>query len=367
MRVAIIGAGVSGAACAFELERHGVTPDIFEEKPRTGDLFTHCGALLQIMNRPVKDPIKELFEKYQILINPLNPIKEITMHAPKATGSVYGNLGYFARRGQAKDSIENQVLGHLKTPVHFNVRADCSHLARDYDYVIVATGNSYITKVFGCWTDIFKSLIIGTTVLGSFDPCTLEMWLNTEYASSGYAYLAPFSNKSACLALAVKDANRENIDNYWNMFWQIEKFQYECTTLWYQEHISGLVYPHQVDNILFIGNAGGFLDPFLGFGLYAGVESGIAAARSIVEGKKYEGYLGQLKKNFMITAHMRRALNRLNNDGFDRLVSFLTTPGVRNVIYNTNIDMLKPTAALLDLTERIGSLVKGNRETENIQ
>ena len=37
MRVAIIGAGLSGLSCALELERHGIKPDIFEKKDYVGE------------------------------------------------------------------------------------------------------------------------------------------------------------------------------------------------------------------------------------------------------------------------------------------------------------------------------------------
>ncbi|MBC7106709.1 MAG: FAD-dependent oxidoreductase, partial [Firmicutes bacterium] len=33
MRVAIIGAGVAGLTCALELQRRGVVPEVFEQRP----------------------------------------------------------------------------------------------------------------------------------------------------------------------------------------------------------------------------------------------------------------------------------------------------------------------------------------------
>lgn len=32
MKVAIVGAGLSGLSCAFELKKHGIKPIIFEKK-----------------------------------------------------------------------------------------------------------------------------------------------------------------------------------------------------------------------------------------------------------------------------------------------------------------------------------------------
>ncbi|MDD4170522.1 MAG: NAD(P)-binding protein, partial [Desulfotomaculaceae bacterium] len=215
--MAIIGAGPSGLACAHELERHGVKPDIFEQSSRPGDLFEHVAALLQITNRPVKDQLEEIKKSCYIPLKPLNLLKKVTMHTPRVSGSVSGNLGYLLRRGQGEDSLENQLLAQIKTPIHYNTRADYAALALDYDYVVVATGTYDTTKTLGCWEDIYKTWLVGATVLGEFHPNHLEMWLNTEYAGSGYAYLTPFSHKSASLTLIVPKGKRKAID-CWEMF-----------------------------------------------------------------------------------------------------------------------------------------------------
>jgi len=356
LRVAIIGAGPSGLACAHELERHGVEPDIYEQRPRTGDLVEHVGALLQVMNRPVKDQIEEIKRSFHISLNPLNLINKIVMNTPRATGSVCGNLGYLIKRGQAEDTVESQLLSQVKTPVQYNTRADYADLASKYDYVVVATGTYDITKILGCWEDIFKTWLLGATVLGSFNPNVLKMWLNTEYAGSGYAYLTPFNQKSASLILVVSNANRKNIVDYWKKFWQIENFTYEISSLWDLEHVSGFVYPHQVGNILFVGTAGGFMEPLLGFAFFDAIRSGVFAARSIVEGRNYEELLAHLKENIRVSIKLRKVLNRCTNKEYDHLVSFLTTPGIKQFIYNTNLDIIKYMALLSGVSEEVMSL-----------
>ena len=215
MRVAIIGAGVSGLACAHELERHGIMPDIFEQRRRVGDLFAHMAVALQILHRPVKDQLKDLKENYHISLKPANVLKKITMHTPKVTGSIYGNLGYLMLKGQSENAVSNQLLKQVKSPVYYNTRAEYTKLAREYDYVVVATGGREITSILGCWEDVSLNWVMGSTVLGSFDPNAMMMWLNTEYAGSSYAYLTPFNRKSASLVLIVSNAKREEMGYYW--------------------------------------------------------------------------------------------------------------------------------------------------------
>ncbi len=353
MRVAIIGAGVSGLACANELERHGIAPDVFEDRWRCGELFPHVGVLLQIMHRPVKDLVQDLQENYDIHIKPLGKLKKITMYAPKTSGTVYGDLGHLIKLGQSEDSITGQLLGRLKkTVINYNCRADFLQLARAYDYVVVASGNQQAARVLGCWEDLNKSWVMGAVVLGSFDPAAMMMWVNTGYARNGYAYLTPFDQNSASLVLVVTDVARDEIYSYWEKFWRVEKLSYKVAELWDLEHVAGFVYPHQVDNIILAGNAGGFLESFLGFGHVKALRSGVYAARSIAGGGKYEESIEQLQENIRVSSTLRKQLDRLKNEDYDHLVAFLTTPGIKQLFYNTNLDMFKLMGKMLDMIKK---------------
>ncbi len=346
MKVAVIGAGVSGLACAHELERLGVSPAIYEQRPRCGDLYDNAAVIMQIMHRPVKNPLEDLCRNFHINIRPLNILKKVTMHAPGTSGSVCGKLGYIFKLGQSGDSITSQILGRIKTPVRYNHRADYSRLMREYDFVVAAPFTHDITGTLGCWEDMVRGWIMGARVLGSFDPAAVKMWLDTEYAGSGYAYLAPFNDRSASLVLFTTGAGRSSIRFFWERFWQKEGLDFKTVCLWDMERMVGFVYPHRVNNLLFTGNAGGFLEPLLGFGLVNAVKSGVYAARSIVQGRCYEEYLEPLKERWRISLALRKRLNRYNNKDMGRLVSFLTAPGIRQIVYNTNLDLLKYSARL---------------------
>lgn len=58
MKVAIIGAELSGLACAHELEMHGIPPEIYEQNDFIEDRDTHVSAILTIVDRPIADAIQ---------------------------------------------------------------------------------------------------------------------------------------------------------------------------------------------------------------------------------------------------------------------------------------------------------------------
>ncbi|MQL51731.1 FAD-dependent oxidoreductase [Desulfofundulus thermobenzoicus] len=353
MRIAIIGAGVSGLACALELERHGITPAIFEQRNRSGEVFAHVAGILQLMNRPIKDQISYLYRRLKLPLRPLAPLKRIIMHTPNTTGSITGRLGYLFLRGQDEGSMESQLFNLLRTPVFYNHYADWREMARHYDYVVVADGTQQVPRTLGCWQDILNTWVRGATVLGHFDPHTLTMWLNTKYCRSNYAYLTPFNRHRASLVLITTDSYPDEIEKKWRLFWEVEGFDYQVVENFSLQHVSGYCYPPQAGNVLLAGNAGGFLEPFLGFGLMAAIRSGIYAARALARGESYTGLTRDLRQQIIRALAIRRVLNSLTNADYDRLVRLLTAPGVRQLIYNTNIDVFKFSTILLTHLERL--------------
>ncbi len=353
MKIAIIGAGVAGMACAYELERHGIFPDIYEQRHRPGDMFDHCAGVLEIFTRP-KDPIKNLQEEFNISINPIAVIKAIEMKSPQKKVTVRGkNLGYFFLRGHDPASVESQLYKKLQTPVITNTRVQYSQLAQSYDYVIVANGSNDASKREGISTPIIQTMLIGGIVIGRFDVNTLSMWVDNRYAKKCYAYMCPIEEKRAFLGLVVNDSTFEEAREKWKLFWDIEQHPYDQVNEIVVEHIASFVYPHQVGNILFVGIAGGFQEPFLGFGLSASVKSGILAARSIVYNQKYEDLLFQLKKDMEHSIMLRNELNKAENKHLDILLKAISIPPLKRIIYNTNIDWIRIGTSFLAKTKKI--------------
>lgn len=340
MKVAVIGAGPAGLACAHELERHGIFPTVFEKRHRPGELYDHCAGVLQLFTRPY-DPLGDLRDNFGIDLRPIGAIKSIVMKSPNKKVTVKGKLGYFILRGHDPASAETQLYNGIKSKLITNTIGDYLDLSRRYDYVVVATGNYWDSRAEGLWSLVYPTSLIGGTVNGRFDLTRMFMWIDTRYAGSAYAYLTPMEEKRAFLGLVVPESTIEEARKKWKLFWKMEDLKYELINEIVLEHNAGFVYPHQLGNILFAGIAGGFQEPFLGFGLISSIKSGVLAARAIAAGKNYEDLLTQLKEDMMHSLVLRDTLNKLKNHQFDFMLKAISTPGLKQLIYNTNIDFVR--------------------------
>lgn len=350
MRVAIIGAGPSGLACALELERLGISPAIFERSYRVGYGAHKVDAMLHLLYRPVRDQVRYLSRECNLTLTPQSAIRKITMNSYGNKSQIKGRcLGYLFTRGQAANSMENQLASRLKTPIFFDTFADFRELARAYDVVVVAQGDSSAARMLNCWQEFTNVLVKGAIVLGQHDPRHFSVYFDNRYARHAFGYVAPFSHNRASVHLCVPGIKPKDMDSHWNLFMQEKK---ELSTLpvvntYEMEWQCGQVTRRRHGNLFLIGNSGGFAENFMGTGLFSGLISGILAARCIVYKWDYEALSRPLIDHIKRISLMRDALDRLDNSGLNVLVKILGLPLVRHLIYNTNLNIVRKSESLL--------------------
>lgn len=109
------------------------------------------------------------------------------------------------------------------------------------------------------------------------------------------------------------------------------------------------MFPPKVGNIYFVGNAVGALDPFLGFGQFNSIATGVLAARSMVKGSDFQKSIKDIVHRNIQMYEFRKIFNGLNNQSYDRIIRSIGLPGVKRLVYDTNINVIKHGANVLRL------------------
>jgi len=343
LKVAIIGAGTSGLSCAIELERYGIKPVIFESNDFIGEYQPHVSAFLGLITRPFADPIKYMDKKLGIKLQPLNRFSKVIHYSPNNQLTVTGPIGYFMIRGKEKNSVKNQLYSQVKSEVIFNSFIRPEELEGEFDYIVVADGHWSVPEQYGIWQESMRTWVKGAIFEGDFDPNTLQMWLDNELTRGVYMYSAPYSEKKAVIAHVVQNIKQEDLNDYWNSFLKSRNIlkKYNMLESWELSHHAGTVTTNRVGKVYFAGAAGGGVEPFLGFGQFNAVYTGVMIGRSIAKGYDIDRLLKVLREKEQQLSIFRGLLDTATNRDFDRLLTFMKIPGVRTLIYRTDINIIK--------------------------
>lgn len=361
MKVAILGAGISGLSCAITLERHGIIPTIFEKRNRVGDRFVNAEAMFSILNRPIKDSLPFLSKNYDIHLKPIDTINKLVVHSKNQIGSIDGKIGNTNIRGRHENSYECQLEKQLMTKINFNSTYEYEELCKDFEYVILATGDGEYASHLGNYRCDLTCTIRGATVEGDFFTDISHVWFNYDIIPKGYAWAMPFSEKEANLVIAYPDYP-DNIKLDINTIWE-GLYNLACKDLGQKLRITdkfeitrymmGICNTPKIDNTYFVGNCFGTISPGLGFGQFASILTGIYAAYDICGLGKYEELVKPLFKNYNHSLVLRRFLENFDDKDLDFAVKNLD-----NKLIDKIIDTICSNNSKIDLLEGITPLMK---------
>ncbi|MBM4761681.1 NAD(P)/FAD-dependent oxidoreductase [Bacillus sp. B15-48] len=349
MDIAIMGAGLSGLACAITLEKNGITPTIFEKRNKVGDRFVNGEVLLSIFTRPVHDCIASLSEEYGVYLNPTASIQKMVLFSKHEKAIIEGHLGFSNIRGREQDSYESQLARQTKSTIHFNSEKTYEQLLSTYSHVVMATGDGAYAKETRNFREDFTVSIKGITVEGKFDRYTVMAWIDYDFAPYGYCFFIPYSDREANISIAIPDLpeNAEvDINELWDGFYPKVRSQLKQdlpVTDQFQitRYPIGICESARVGNTFYVGNCFGTMMPFMGFGQYASILSGVYAAYDLCGLGKYEELMKPLRQSYENSLVLRRTMEQLSNDGLDRIIRSLQGYWGEKLFHTKTIDPLK--------------------------
>ncbi|WP_428911634.1 NAD(P)-binding protein [Niallia sp. Krafla_26] len=354
MDIAIMGAGLSGLACAITLEKNGITPKIFEKRGRVGDRFVNGEVLLSIFSRPVHDCIASLSEDFGIYLKPASNIQKMELFSKNEKAILEGQLGFTNIRGREQDSFESQLHRQVQSPIHFHSEHTYEQLLSQFSHVVMATGDGAYAKETRNFREDLTVSIKGTTVEGQFDRYTIMAWVDYTIAPYGYGFLIPYSEKEAVISIAIPDYPNigHSMDQLWDLFYQKVRHQLNQdlpVTDQFQitEYPIGICRSARIGNTFYVGNCFGSMMPFMGFGQYAALLSGVYAAYDLCGLGKYEELMEPLRQSYDHSLVLRRAIEQLSDEGIDRIVRAMQGYWGEKLFQTKTVNPLKVASYLL--------------------
>jgi flavin-dependent dehydrogenase len=285
----ILGAGISGLACAIILSKNGYEVNVYEKDSYVGKRFNEDWQGLENWSEQI-DVLKQL-ESYGIDLSfEYEPSSELAVHySGKMRTSRAKNACYLVRRGSNEGCLDLALLEQaekLGVKIYFNYRQE-----RDLYVKVNATGPRNASA-------FVKGIKFNTKFESGY-----HMAFGQDLAKGFYSYLLT-KNGHGTIATVYgrKSASRseEFLQNTINCFSDFldekelsngKKFggygHFEIRNNYYDEN-----------GAMLIGEAGGFQDGFWGFGMRYAFQSANLAAKSIMQNESYNDLIKEnlLKK-----------------------------------------------------------------------
>ena len=331
MNIAIIGAGPIGGYAAYLLQKGGHSVSLYEEHGYVGCPIQCTGLLTSDFDQfglPMESFLVNTFSKIEVF-------------SPHQHASI-GQKEYLVDRTKF-----DQFFVHLAVEEGAKLLLNHSFIKRESqsiiirnsltkeevivtpDIVIAADGPlSKTAKAYGLYHAQRQNYLgIQATVEGNFDPSTYQTYFGQETCPGLFAWIVPESKTIARVGLGtLKDTKR-----YFDTFMTEKGFK----ALDIQAGLIPLYHSKQVlhrENCYLLGDAAGFVKATTLGGLIPGLKQAECLAQSILEKKEYEQTVKPLHRRLQLHLHLQRILSKINDEDWDRLVTYINQPRIKKVL-----------------------------------
>ena len=295
--IKILGAGISGLTAAINLAKGGFDVTVFEKSSTVGSRFHNDFQGLE--NWSDETDALEILKNLSLKTNFWNKgFKKASIYTDLQKEFIAkdrDNIFYLLQRGpkdSLDESLKNQALD-AGVEIRFN-----SKMARE-ECDIIATGVSGKRPA-----GVVKGIVFDTDSEDS-----IILILNDKFAFKGYSYLLVADGKATLASVVIKDLSRANIcfKNSFQAFSKLKKFSVENKRSFAGYGTFAINECNKKNQKLYVGEAAGFQDLFLGFGMKYALLSGYAAAKSIMEEIDYDA----ICREMFLAKQEASAANRL--------------------------------------------------------
>lgn len=340
MKIAIIGAGPVGCYAGYLLAKAGNEVDIFENHPQVG-LPIQCTGLLTSdfdqFNLPLDSFLVNTFHRVKIYA----PKEDFDFSqkeylvcrrrfdnffadlALKAGAKIYLNYT-FIRRGDNKNNDPAR-----KASLVILNQKEKKEITITPDLVIGADGPlSPTAKAFGLYHPQRENYYgIQAVVEGKFDADSFQAYFGKQVCPDLFAWVVPETLNLARIGVAMRSHSQKYFQDF------MEKNGFKAREM--QAGAIPIYHPKQAlrkENCYLLGDAAGFVKATTLGGLVPGLEQAKILADCLINDKDYEKEIKPLARKLKLHLKLKKILDQLSDDDWDRLVRYLKQEKISKVL-----------------------------------
>jgi geranylgeranyl reductase family protein len=339
-RIAIIGAGPTGAHCAYYLAKEGYEVEIYEEHSTVGKPVQCTGLVTKSFEKIIPDT-------EDFLVNKLN---KVIVHAPNGKTAEIKTEELVLDRTRLDQHLMKKaqkagarlLTGHKAIKIKQDKENEKSEITFlndkktktvDCDILIGADGPMSLTaESIGAQKQKFW---FGAQALARMpvDKNTYHTYFGDSYPKF-FGWNVPEAHNLTRIGIAGENKTRQNFEKL------IKKFP-EAEIIEMQGGIIPKYNPEtkiQQGNTYLVGDAATQVKATTGGGIIPGMISAEKLAKSIIEKKDYKTLLKPVEKELRISLMIRKTLNNFTEKDYNRLVETLNKESVQKILSENDRD-----------------------------